>query len=203
MYQSGSEESLIEDTQKFVLGLFKKKLPNWALYHNLQHTVETVNTCLEIGKALDLNEEDLEIICISAWFHDTGYMFDINNHEEKSSDIAVKFLKGNNYPEERIKKVIDCIMATKISRAPGNLMESIICDSDLVSLGKDDYFKQNDLLKLEIEKRENIKISEISWLKRSYEFLSTHTYYTDYAKLNFNGQLSKNLLTLQRKIEEY
>jgi len=145
----------------------------------------------------------VEIICISAWFHDTGYLFTVEEHEERSSEIALNFLEKNNYPGDKINTVINCILSTKTTVAPQNLLESVICDSDLISLGKSDYFEKNDLLRVEMELRENIKISEFSWLERSLTFLSAHKFYTDYARLNFNPQLEINLKDLQKKIDEY
>jgi predicted metal-dependent HD superfamily phosphohydrolase len=203
MQQEDNNQSVFESTSKFVTQLFKERQPDWAVYHNLSHTVETVNGCFEIGNGSDLAEEDLEIICIAAWFHDTGYIFKVEGHEEESSVIALNFLKESKYPTDKINAVINCILATKTSIAPQNLLEYVICDSDLISLGRPDYFEKNDLLKLETEMRKNIKISELAWLERSLKFLSSHNFFTEYAKLNFNPQLESNLITLKKKIDEY
>jgi len=203
MRQEDSKETILESSSRYVTGLFKEQQPVWAVYHDLLHTIETFNGCLEIGGGSGISEEDLEIICISAWFHDTGYLFTVEEHEERSSEIALNFLEKNGYPGDKINMVINCILATKISVMPQNLIEYIICDSDLISLGKQDYFEKNDLLRVEMELRENIKISEISWLERSLSFLSSHRFYTDYAQLKFTPQLESNLLNLRKKIEEY
>jgi len=196
-----SEEKIILDkSSKFVSQIVEKKLPKWAVYHNLQHTVETVNGCLEIGKGSNLIEDDLEIVCIAAWFHDIGYIFNAEGHEEKSVEISTKFLKANDYPINKINKVTNCILATKLINHPKNFLESIICDADLISLGRKDYFEKNELLKLEIEMRSGKKITDEHWLRRSSKFLSSHSYYTEYAKLKFNLQLKENFLTLQKQI---
>lgn len=203
MPKHSNRNSIIENTACFVTRLFNEKQPSWALYHNLSHTIETVQASLEIGSGSDLTDDELEILSIAAWFHDTGYMFKVEGHEGKSSEIALKFLKELDYPADKINKVINCIMVTKISTLPQNLMECIICDSDLITLGRSDYFEKNDLLKSEIELRENKEIGELVWLKRSFHFLSSHNYFTEYAKLNFNTQLEDNLNTLRKKINEY
>jgi predicted metal-dependent HD superfamily phosphohydrolase len=194
------EKTILDKSSKFVSKIFEEKLPEWAVFHNLQHTIETVNGCLEIGKGSNLTEDDLEIVCIAAWFHDIGYIFNADGHEEKSVEICEKFLKSNDYPSNKISTVTDCILATKIINHPENLLEFIICDSDLISLGRTDYFEKNDLLKLEIEMRSGKKINDEQWLRRSAKFLSSHNYYTEYAKLNFNLQLRENFLTLQKQI---
>jgi HD superfamily phosphodiesterase len=194
------EKTILEKVSAFVSEFFEEKLPEWAVYHNLQHTIETVNGCMEIGKGLNLKEEDLEILYIAAWFHDIGYNFLVEGHEEKSVEICIGFLNSNNYPPDKINKVAKCILATKILNRPENQLESIICDADLISLGRTDYFEKNDLLKLEIELRSGKKISDEQWLRRSAKFLSSHNYQTEYAKLNFNLQLKENLLTLHKQI---
>lgn len=203
MIQEKKKDSILENTSTFVKKLFEEKLPSWAVYHDLPHTIETVDGCVEIGNGSGLTNEDLEILCIASWFHDTGYMFKVDGHEEKSSEIALKFLNENNYPLDRINMVRDCIIATKISVPPQNLLESIICDADLISLGRPDYFEKNDLLKLEIERRENKEISDLAWLNRSLNFLSSHNYYTEYAKINFGTQLQSNIITLRERIDKY
>ena len=203
MHQESKKGPILENISKFVTQLFSENLPTWAVYHDLQHTIETVDGCVEIGKGSGITNEDLEILCIAAWFHDTGYMFNVEEHEEKSSEIALKFLNKNSYPLDRINRVSDCIIATKISITPQNLLESIICDADLISLGRPDYFEKNDLLKLEIERRENKKINELAWLKRSLNFLSSHNYFTEYARLNLGSQLKSNLIILRENIDKY
>jgi predicted metal-dependent HD superfamily phosphohydrolase len=203
MSQENKKKSIVEKTENFVTELFKENLPAWAVYHDLAHTIETVDTAIEIGRGSGLKGEDLEILTIAAWLHDSGYVYTVDGHEEKSSEIAMNFLKEHEYSAGKINTVINCIMATKINSSPQSFLESIICDADLVSLGKADYFEKNDLLKLEIEKRENKKIDELTWLKRSIRFLSSHNYFTQYAKQHYGLQLNKNLVELTQKIDNY
>jgi uncharacterized protein len=203
MEQQDITTAVLENSSNYVTQLFREQQPVWAVYHDLLHTIETFNGCLEIGIGSGLSKEELEIICISAWFHDTGYLFTVEEHEERSSEIALNFLEKNGYPGDKINTVINCILATKTTVDPQDLLESVICDSDLISLGKSDYFETNDLLRVEMELRQNIKISEHTWLERSLTFLSAHKFYTDYARLKFNPQLEINLKNLQKKIDAY
>lgn len=202
MYQKKSDKNLREDISKYVTELFKENLPAGTVYHDLSHTLDTVKACKDIGKGSGLSEEDLEILYIAAWFHDTGYVYQADGHEEKSSNIASEFLNSKKYPKEKINKVIGCIMATKMSSHPNNLVDSIICDADLISLGRADYFEKNNLLKSEVEQRENKAISELRWLKRSLNFLLSHKYYSEYARQNYGEQLNANIQTLKAKIAE-
>lgn len=196
-----SQKSTVNNTSQFVTSLMEKKLPKWAVYHTLKHTIETVETSAEISLHYKLSKEEMEIISIAGWFHDTGYIYGPQNHEDKSIEIATNYLKQTDYPTESLSKIITCIMATKITSTPGGLLEFIIRDADLVSLGRSDYFKTNNLLKQEFEMRENKTIKEIDWLVRSEKFLSSHTYYTDYAKFKFYPLLQLNLEEIRRRLQ--
>jgi len=197
-----SQQSIVDIVSQFVINFIQNNLPKWAVYHTLDHTIETVETSVEIGLYYKLSKEQMEILSIAGWFHDTGYIYGPQNHEEKSVEIATNFLNQNDYPTESLSKVINCIMATKITSSPENLLEFIIRDADLVSLGRSDYFKTNNLLKQEFEMRDHTTIKEIDWLIRSEKFLSSHSYFTNYAKLNFYPQLQLNLEKIQKRLHQ-
>ena len=94
---------IVERTAKYVTNLFEIKLPNWAVYHDLKHTTDTVKGCNEIGRGQSIGHEGLEILTISAWFHDTGYFESPDRHEEASAKLAKNFLEMNNYSSSKIK----------------------------------------------------------------------------------------------------
>ena len=47
-----------------------------------------------------------------------------------------------------------------------------------------------------------LTIKEIDWLIRSEKFLSSHYYFTDYAKINFDPQLQLNLEEIHRRLNQ-
>lgn len=191
------------DVSNYVTEIFNKSLPSWAVYHNLAHTIETVQACEEIGNGSGLSENDMEALYISAWFHDVGYIYQADGHEEISSKIALEFLNERNYQKEIVDKVVKCIIATKVSNHPNNLVESVICDADLISLGTTDYLKKNNLLKTEMELREKKKITEGVWIRRSLNFLLSHRFYTDYVNKKYNNQLKINIQKLEKLMGQY
>ena len=75
----------------------------------------------------------------AAWFHDTGYFEDANNHEEKSADLAAAFLKKLDAPAAVRDQVMQVILSTKMPQRPTNSLENILCDGDLFHLGTDDF----------------------------------------------------------------
>ena len=182
---------------EYVMDFFEKELPEWAVYHDLSHTIETMEGCLEIGGGEDINENEEEILTIAAWFHDLGYVISADGHEEMSCNIAEEFLTEINYPEDKMQEVLNCIMATKTTRIPRTKLERIIRDADLISLGKEDYFISNNLLKKELELRDNVSITDEFWHERSIKFLAAHNYLTRYAQLKYGPQVAKNLEILK------
>ena len=54
------------------------------------------------------------VVFVSAWFHDTGYLFvPAAIHEEKSVELMEAFMKDYQAPEDIIAEVKDCILVTK------------------------------------------------------------------------------------------
>jgi len=56
-------------------------------------------------------------------------------------------------------------------QTPTNILEQVICDADLLHLGKKDFSDHNELYRLEIEKTKGKTFSEHEWLVRSLSFI--------------------------------
>ncbi len=185
--------NILKQARKYIFQLFKKQLDTKFVYHNYVHTYETVEACKILGEGNKLSKEELEIVQLAAWFHDAGYIQQIAGHEEVSVGIATDFLRQHNYPEEKIQQVAGCIMATKMPQQPQNLLEEVLADADLHSLGSKEHFDKTDILRIEMETTRGIVRSEIDWLKDEINFLSNHRYHTPYAQLTLNKQKTKNI----------
>ena len=90
----------LQEVENFVLEYFKIHEDENLVYHNLNHTQSVVNATMQIANHYQLNDKDFFIVCIGAWFHDAGYFEDIQNHEQKGADLAVKFLKEQHISAE-------------------------------------------------------------------------------------------------------
>lgn len=181
----------------YISTLFQQKLPAWAVYHNLLHTQQTVEAAEELADGCKLAKSDTEIVLLSAWFHDAGYVDAVDGHEEKSMEIATKFLGEKNYPIERIEIVTNCIRATKIPQSPKALLEEIVCDADMSHLGKKRFFGRSDLLRMEMELRTGSMFTDLEWIQRNVDFASASRFFTPYARREWEGRRQKNLVALQ------
>jgi len=192
-----AESALLQKSKKYVEAFLKENLSDGIYYHDLEHTQEVVKASQEIGISSNLSKEELEIVLIAAWFHDTGYYKGMQDHEAKSKDVATKFLKQEGVEDKKIDAVGGCIMATKIPQNPTNIMEEVLCDADLYHLSTREYFKKSELLRKEFSLIFPDEIQLDEWFKNSIKFLKKHSFFTSYAKENLLPAKKKNLKKLK------
>ena len=194
------DHALVRKARAYVEALIREKKPEWVKYHDFHHAKSVVEACRVIGAASNLGEEDLEVVILAAWFHDVGYVGGIDRHEERSVDMGIAFLQESGYPKEKIAQLAGCVLATQIPQKPKNLLEQVLCDADIAHLASEDFLELSELVRLEIEHRMRIKLTEEEWLTMNIDFVAGHRYFTDYAKTMFEGQRRRNLAILKEKL---
>ncbi|MBI1937778.1 MAG: HD domain-containing protein [Ignavibacteriales bacterium] len=194
--------ALINKAETYALDLLGSKNLTNHVYHDVSHTQEVVEAAETIGTAAGLTESELEIVIIAAWFHDVGYVEKTEGHEQIGAEFAEEFLGKENYQQEKIKKVKNCILATKVPQKPKSLPEQVLCDADLAHLGKKNFKSRNNLFREEFEFLFGRPLTEYEWLKKTIDFLTSHKFFTDYAATEFEAQKQTNLLKLQKKLRK-
>lgn len=180
--------------------LFKSYQNLKLKYHNVNHTQLVVNRAAEIATYYELTEQDLFILLAAAWFHDTGHLqHSVKGHEIKSVQLMFNFLSNQDVGLKLLRKISNCILATKYPGNPQALTEMILCDADLYHLGTDEFFITNELVKEEIEMRQNIKIPD--WNETSLVFLKNHSYFTGYCKNLLAAGKNHNIEQLKKMIQ--
>ncbi len=192
--------NLLKETEEFCLHLFADLDPEKYIYHNLAHTQEVVEACKIIGQNEGLNQEELELLTIAAWFHDTGYKVDYTNHEAESIKIATAFLTGKKLDPEKIRIINQCIEATKIPQKPGNRLEEVICDADMYHLALSNFVERTVLLHLERNKFRKENLPMVEFLKESVRLLEK-PYFTSHANKIWADLKTENLKEVNRKLE--
>lgn len=186
--------NIIKETEDFVTDLLNQQLSSNYLYHNLRHTQRVVKNTKELLDAYDLNDKENEAIELAAWLHDTGYTQGSMDHEEKSCEIAKKFLQEQNYDEKGIDEICRLIMATKRFYTPQDLGEEIIKDADSSHLSSKSYIATSELLREELSKLDIVHYSIKDWRKENIKMFRTeHRFFTDYALKNWQKRKDKNL----------
>lgn len=193
---------ILEKVENYIENLFKKKLSPDLKYHNLSHTKNVVEAAKDIGKNCGLTDDELEMLLLAAWFHDSGFTEIYTGHEEISVKICSNFLRQHNYPDEKVNMVNTIIMATKVGSAPGNLIEMVIKDADISHMGKKIFVSKSSGLRSEWEKYLGRKYSKYEWLKNNIDFINANKFFTPYANEIFNEQKKTNLIALKKKAEK-
>ncbi|PXW08830.1 MULTISPECIES: Pycsar system effector family protein [Chryseobacterium] len=195
--------SILHKAKNYVEILFKDKLSSVYFYHNFIHTAYTVNKAEEIMKNTPVSEEDQEKVLVALWFHDTGYIECALNHEERSVEVMKAFLHQENYSEDYIADVEKLILATKIHYEPQNLLEKIVKDADFSHFAGHDYSEISDALRKEWELTNVRCFSNEEWNAGNLDMLKNkHTFYTDYAKENWEPLKKKNIKKIEKKLEK-
>ncbi|WP_339921647.1 Pycsar system effector family protein [uncultured Flavobacterium sp.] len=194
--------NLIEEAENFVCKLLKDKLSVLYFYHDCNHTLEVVTAVQELSKEEKLSPLESEILLVAAWFHDTGYIYGCENHENHSIDIVSDFLKEKDKSEEYIQQVSSIIKATIFDYIPQSLLEKIIKDADFFHFTKEDYPIKCNLLRREWESTNRVKYTDLEWAQENLRMLSQrHVYYTEYAIENWQTLKEKNIKVIEQEIQ--
>jgi len=169
------------DIQEIILDKLEKELPEYLFYHNVKHTVDVVTEVELIGWAEGCSDEEILILKTAGLFHDVGHTVAYDNHEYHGTIIAREMLPKYNYSPEQIERICSIIMSTKLPPKPTNLLEEIICDSDLDYLGRSDFIPVSNTLFEEL-KAQNKMGSLNDWNKIQVKFISVHQYFTKTAR---------------------
>lgn len=161
-------------------------------YHNLDHTKRVISAAVDIGRNYDLSEKDWRCLLTACLLHDYGFIESHVEHEKISAKLSSQILPKYGFSETDIQIINSLIIATKLEEKPKNLLESIIRDSDLEYLGSEDFIKISPLLKREWINCNVIK-SDSEFYKIQYEFISNHSFYTDFMMKNSLNQKRENI----------
>jgi class 3 adenylate cyclase len=169
------------DIQEIILDKLEMDLPGYLFYHNVKHTVDVVTEVELIGWAEGCTDEEILLLKTAALFHDAGHIVAYDNHEYYGTQIAREMLPEYNYSSEQIDRICSIIMSTKLPPKPTNVLENIICDSDLDYLGRSDFIPVSNTLYEEL-KAQNKMGSLNDWNKMQVKFISGHQYFTKTAR---------------------
>lgn len=194
-------EKLIKNAKNYVNKLLMPLENHY--YHSYEHAIDVMTRAIYLAKKEWLNEEDIEILAISALFHDTWFIIQYDKNEPIWAKIAKNYLKSILYPDEKIELIENIILATSPNyKTPKNYYEEIIKDADMDNLWRDDFLEKNHNLKKEIEIIKKIKINDPEWKHASVELLKEYKYKTISQKYERDIKKVENLKKMIIELEE-
>jgi predicted metal-dependent HD superfamily phosphohydrolase len=195
--------NLVQQSEDFVCNLLKGKLSNLYTYHNILHTYNVVNAVNKLCSKEKIKAEEKEMLLVAAWFHDTGYINGVENHENESVTIAAKFLSEKGQSDAFIAGVSNLILTTAKDYIPKTHLEKIIKDADFVHLISIDYEFTCESLRTELKNTLNLSFENFEWVKENLDFLLyKHRFYTDYALKKWQPIKEKNIFVFQNKVNK-
>jgi hypothetical protein len=189
-------------SELFILEKLKKELPPNLYYHSFNHVMDVLEAARTYGRLEGISDHENKLLQTAVLFHDSGFIIQSKDHEEIGCEIARANLPNFDYSENDINTICGMIMATKIPQTPHNILEEIICDSDLDYLGRDDFWEIGYNLYKELEIY-GILTDEREWNKLQLRFLSSHTYFTKSAKENRQPKKDKHTQKIMEIVSGY
>ncbi|MCB0517982.1 MAG: HD domain-containing protein [Lewinellaceae bacterium] len=196
---TASNSNILELTENYLTTFFQERIGGEYVFHDIHHTLNVVESAMEIGLGCNLDERELELLQLAAWFHDSGYDQGAENHEERSCHYAVAFLSKQGVKEQDLDLITRCIMATKLPFKPKDLLEEIICDADLSHLGKKVYWDRCGRLRQELLLTRSRLMSEAEWVEFELNFMNNHRYFTAVAEELYNERKLKHIKQLRKQ----
>ncbi|MCG1035752.1 HD domain-containing protein [Polaribacter sargassicola] len=169
----------------------------------MQHTIEVVQNVKYLCVAMNINQQETDMLIIAAWFHDTGFSVTYKGHEEESKLIATAFLKTQEFNIDFIDKICNCIDATKMPQCPTSKLAEILCDADVFHISNSHFFYRKLLLRKEWELFCDYKVSDLEWHKLNLDFLKKHHFRTTYGKDTLTSGKQENILKVERILNFY
>lgn len=194
-------DHLYKHIENHVRTLFNNHKDVGLVYHTLKHTENVVERTKEIAAHYHVEEDEMLVLYTAAWFHDTGYLIDFQEHEKSSVQLMRSFMLAYTQDESLLNNIENCIMATEKNTEPETLLQQIICDADTYHLGTNAFKKSNKQVRKERELREG-NIDKVEWITHAIAFMEMHRYYTSYCKQLLEKRKQKNLDELKESLKK-
>jgi predicted metal-dependent HD superfamily phosphohydrolase len=190
------DSTIAKAAKKYVTNYLNDHLDPKFSFHNIDHTIAVVEAVNKICNEVQLDEHGRRILQVAAWFHDVGYTERMDQHEDVGARLAETFLLNQDADKSDIDMVKNCIIATHYPQHPLNEIEKILCDADMFHLSGKNYCREMQTLRNEWTLTKDKEFSDTEWIRTNIEFLSHHSYHTDWCKENLEKKKQKNIQKL-------
>ena len=208
------DDSKFQQASQYAIDLLQRQILPVFTYHNVDHTLSVVNACNRLAELEGIDQENRQLLLLAAHFHDTGLTaisstdpeaFNSGRavHEETAVQIVQEILTKYGFPQKEIEVITRLIMATKWGHSPADLLEQIISDADMSSIGREtEYFMRSSNALREELKAFGIVSGDVEWLETQKELLETYTYHTASARHLFDGNRLVNSAAVQSQLDQ-
>ena len=194
-------EDILQMAQGYILQLHHEQQDARLTFHNYQQTVEIVRLIELIAEAEAYPESTVEIAILAGWFFNIGYLFDYSNPIDLSMELAVKFLRVQEYPTERLRRVLETLSIFRDSSIK-KPEQQLFNDAVFAATLTEDFFTKSALHRLELELMLHQKFSKLNWAQFQMQKLMERKFYTAYAKTHFEPIVARHILEQKAILEK-
>jgi predicted metal-dependent HD superfamily phosphohydrolase len=208
-YTTNTLSSILKKMQSITIVIkaiqrLENTLPEKLYYHSVYHTKRVIKKAIEFAFYENTNQRDIEVITISAAYHDTGFTVRYEKNEEIGASMAMEAMKKTDaYTEREIETVEKMIMSTEVvttnngfERISKTQLAKYLLDADLSIFGDRDFLNQSELLRRERSQ------DYVSFYKETSLILKDHFWFTKAASGLLNKEKEKNISKLEKFIDK-
>jgi len=173
---------LITEAENHLSALLAEKLPENIIYHNFDHALLIKKYAETIGEHEGLTAEEMNILRISALFHEVGYINSFEHCQEESIVQASAFLEEHGVDPLTADRVSEVIRATKLPQSPKDKIAEVLCDADMMYIASEDGIEQFDLIYDETALVKPNLNKRAVFEKGYIDIYTKHSYFTQYGK---------------------
>ncbi len=190
-----------EKARGYALERLDRELAPSLIYHSLAHTRDEVVPAARRLAALEGVEGEARLLLLTAaYYHDIGFVKQRQDHENAGVAIAQEVLPAFGYRPAQIHTIGQVIMATAASQTPRTLLEMIMVDADLDTLGTEAYHHRSLDLRQEW-KNYGSTCSDVEWYRIEVDLLQSHRYHTQSARRLRDPGKERNLAVVKGLLE--
>jgi uncharacterized protein len=183
-----------DDARDYILDRLRNELSPALTYHTVEHTLDMHHAVVRLMDMEPITgKQERLLVETAAIYHDAGMLISYKDHETQSALIAGEVLPGFGYSQDEIDEIARLILVTRLPQKPGSLTEQLLCDADLDSLGRDDFFIESFRLHLEWKLNGIADYSLEEWLRFEVKFFNDHEYFTRSGRQLRQEQKQKHL----------
>ncbi len=201
-------ESLISQTdiatlaQQFVLHLFNQKNDPRLVFRTYRQTMDIAKTVNSLAQANGFAEAEWEKAELAAWFVNVGYLFDYQDPEAKSIELAEKFFAAHRFSSEKKSGIIAALKSFFSEQTPKTTEGQLLSDAVRAVQFGSQFFENSPLMRLEQELLLNRHFSRDEWAQFQIQQLLNARFFTSQAKVMYEPVVANHMVVLKEQLEK-
>ncbi len=197
-----AQTDIVSLAQQYVLTIFNQKNDARLVFRTYRQAMEIVKTVNSLAQANGSTEAEWETAALAGWFCNAGYLFDYQNPEPKSVELAEKFFAAHHFELERKADIISTLRGffhdLSLRTTEGQLLSDAV---NAMHFGSS-FFENSPLMRLEQELLLNRHFTKEDWEAFQMQQLLNVRFFTSQAKLTHEPIVANHILALKERLDK-